>query len=124
MQGFHSKPQAEWITRFEIVIYVSLLCLGVVLKVFTNALTWGGLCSGTGTGGNQAILRVCGQQDAAFFYPFILDLMILLVIFFVFRKTKLQREYRGIIAWLYFTYILISSLFVWNIPFFVTPIGN
>lgn len=115
------KTQERWITRSEIIVYVLLSLLDFLCKLFGNALTWGALCSGTGTGGNRATLRLC-QDDAVLFYPLVLDLALLLCVLLIFRVFKLRRGYRMVFAVLYLLFILIGSLVVWNIPFFTERI--
>ena len=120
MSSSSPKDQQGWITRSEVIIYVSLSLLDALLKFCGNALAWGASCSGTGTGVNRATLRIC--QDDALLYPLVLDLTVLLGIFIFFRAARLRRAYRMLVALLFFVYVLISSLLIWNVPFFMERI--
>ena len=117
----HSISEDKGLTRPKAALYLALLVLDVLLKLCGNVFAWGSVCTGTGAGGNHDSLRLCVDK-LAFFYPFILDFAILLVIALISWRIKSRHRFKALLVIIYICYLFVSSLFVWNLPFFMEPI--
>ncbi|MCB0199083.1 MAG: hypothetical protein KDI03_03345 [Anaerolineae bacterium] len=100
--------------------YLALVLLIAVSGACGNALAWSGYCSGTGTGSNRTTLKVCLASNLAL-YPIVLNLLLLAMLLIVDKVVNLSRTARIVMFFGFAVFVMLNSVLIWNIPFFLQP---
>ena len=102
----------------KLVACILLYLLVIIYKFVAYVLSWGGYCSGTGTGTTR-FYRLCNYSS--FFILLLPDLLLLTMLMFWRPLGRLHLAIRIFLIIVYIIYVIFSHV-LWDLPFFLTSV--